>query len=215
MTNTPSVSGGSVNLGSVTVDTASTGTAGSGGNVLVVAHGGTINSGLISLGLINASSASLTGSGGTVTVVGQGGVSLDSINTAGATSGNVTISAATPQIVGGNVFIGGGSVSGPGSFQPSGGTFGGNISLNGITAPGANVTVATGNTGSISQNFGAAISGGFVNLAAGSGGIGTFFNAISTNATSLTATSSGLGQAFVDDTGPGCPDHRQQLWLCF
>jgi hypothetical protein len=97
---TANATGGSINLGSVVITTSASSSA---GNVLLVANGGTTNSGGVSTGDIDASSGS--GAGGNVQIIGEGAITVGNINTSGLNvggnnSGSVDIKVASSQIVG-------------------------------------------------------------------------------------------------------------------
>ncbi|MBX9718918.1 MAG: hypothetical protein K2X36_08750, partial [Microbacteriaceae bacterium] len=188
---TPST-GGSINLPAVSINLSGTAlppnTAG--GNLIAVAHGGSIT-----LGSINTSSSAV---GGSVSIIGQNGVTVGSINTVGSTaSGQIAISAADPTTNGTVVLTDGSLISG--SLEAIPGTFNNNIVLSGnINAGEALVSINTGGTGSISAPPGTSITAGELEMKAGTGGIGTPGAAIVTNAPFLSANS--IGDVFLSST---------------
>lgn len=91
----PSVTGGSVYLPRMSINVSSSATGSSAGDVLVLAHGGTQEAGMIALGAINASARA--GTAGSITLIGQGGVQTGALNAGGATGGGITITGAEPQ----------------------------------------------------------------------------------------------------------------------
>ncbi|GEM_PF-3363425 len=146
----PSGSGGSVNLGSVSVKTSGVAAGADAGNVTIVAHDGSpaASAGAVSIGGIDASAAS--GAAGAVTIIGQGG-SIDlngPITTGGAHAGAVTIAGGEPR-GSGSLSINNGTVSG-GAFQyfedpthaPVDVLVGGNIS-NTTAGVGASVSITS------------------------------------------------------------------------
>ena len=187
---TPST-GGSINLPGVSINLTGTGgpTGSAGGNLLAVAHGGSIT-----LGPVNTNSA--TGLGGSVTIIGQNGVNVGAINSTGTVPGPVQISAADSQTNGSTVISGGTLVSG--SFSPVAGTFNNNIVISNINAGTTAVTISTGGTGSITSPPGTSISAGTLIMTAGTGGIGTPGANIASSAAILSANS--IGDVFLSST---------------
>src|SRR5262249_32634520 len=81
--------GGSINLAGVSINLSTTGVDAHGGNLLAVAHNGSITLGSVTTAATGAGSIS-----GNVTIIGQNGVTTGAITTAGTTPGTVSISAA-------------------------------------------------------------------------------------------------------------------------
>jgi hypothetical protein len=95
----PSTTGGNINLTKVDIKTSSTSidpSNNTAGNIIMVAHNGTLNAGVISVGALTASSAN--GEGGDIKLVAAGGVNVSgAIQTSGYTKGgSVKIYGATP-----------------------------------------------------------------------------------------------------------------------
>ncbi len=188
---TPSTGGGNVSLAGATITTNSTVAGSSGGNVLVVASGGSTNAGAIILGSINSGAGGAGSVGGAVTIIAQGGVTTGAINTAAATSGPVTIISGAPQITGGAVSLINGTVTGAGSFSVSS-AGAGNISLGQVNAGSADIALTTGGVGSVAAP---SLAGGNVTLTSGTGGIGTQATPISVTANQVSATAGSSGNA--------------------
>ncbi len=150
-----------ITWGNVNINTSTTGAATSGGSVLAVATGS------VSLGAINSSANSGSGSGGSITVIGNG-ISIGAVSTSALNSGNVSINSAMPQTNGTQIKVINGLVLG-GSFVPTPGAFNGNIQVNAINAGNANITLATGGSGTISQAVNSTIAtSGILSLTSGS-----------------------------------------------
>jgi hypothetical protein len=181
--------GGSINLGTVNIDTATTKSGSTAGIVVAVAQNGSIDLGTIT-------STATIGSGGSITLFGQNGVTVGAINTSATSPGSVNISTGTPITVG-TTSVRNGVLSGGFATQAP---FAGAIALNGVNAGTSSVTVSTGGSGSISEPVGTNISAGSLTMAAGSGGIGGSSNSIITNATTLTANAGTTGSVFINDS---------------
>ena len=193
----PSSTGGSVELGLVTIKTGSSVTDGSGGNVVVIAHTGNNLGGSITLGTIDTSAngvGSVSSAGGSVQIIGQG-VTVGNINTSAITGGAVTIDSATP-MTNGTVVVTSGTIT-SGSFSPTAGTFSGNIVIGAINTGNAAVTLTTGGAGGVSgTSAGNGITGQSLALTTGTGGAGTFANPIYTTITQLTADAGTSGEVY-------------------
>ena len=191
---TPST-GGSINLPSVSINLSSNSSKAAGGNLIAVAHGGSIT-----LGSINTSADSATGIGGEVTIIGQNGVTVGAITSSGAPehSGQVSISAADSLTVSfeATVVENGSLISG--GFNTIPGTFNNNIVLSNINAGDATVTLSTGGTGAITAPPGTNITASALVMTAGTGGIGTSGAPISSNASVLSANA--LGDVFLSSS---------------
>src|SRR4029079_11624687 len=96
-----SATGGSVQLGGVSINTSTTAVDKNGGYITVGAFGSPTNPGVISLGAINASASK--GTGGRLLLIGEGGVQVNgAINTSGSVNGgDVIIAGTAPQSVDG------------------------------------------------------------------------------------------------------------------
>jgi hypothetical protein len=114
----PSLNGGNINLPSVAIDTSSSASGGvRGGSINIIAHDGTATTGagIVSIGAIKASSPS--GPSGNVLVAAEGAITANgTINTAGQSSGSISIEGGLPQ-AGGTVTFNNGTASGISSFQ--------------------------------------------------------------------------------------------------
>jgi hypothetical protein len=153
---------GSVNLGSVTINTSATGATGDAGDVVAVASNGSV-----SLGDITATSTN--GVGGNVLVVGQTGVNVTEINvTGGSAGGNIELSVSAPQIVGGPIKITDGAVEN-GSFAAGTTATAGNLLFRGTTGA-DEVTFRTG-SGTVNQIFGGVLRANTLNFLAGTGAV--------------------------------------------
>lgn len=169
---------GSISLGSVNINTSSTG--GIGGSVLAVANGA------ITLGTVNTSGAGIAGN---VTLVGTS-TTTGAITATGAIGGNVTITASAPQTVG-TVTVTNGSIT-SGSFAPTAAT--GNIFVNSINAGTGNINLTTGGAGLIVQLSGALSTIGAGQLTVNVGTSNIFMSVASSNL----ALSSTTGSAFIN-----------------
>jgi len=128
----PSSGGGSVTIGGAgTINTSSQ--SGNGGDVTIVTNGGSV-----AIGDIDTTGGMV---GGTVTIIGGTGIAASDIDTTGATgSGNVYLQTTNAEITPGpTLTIAAGIVTG-GSFY-AGGTGGGTIAVNDITAPTGTVSI--------------------------------------------------------------------------
>lgn len=163
---TANATGGSINLAGVNIDASSAGA--NGGDVLIVANGGTTNSGSITLGNIDASA---TINGGDIVVIGEGNITLGNLNnSAGTSTGSIGIAIATPVVTGtpqvlNGTLSGGGFDAGAlvGTGNVSVGTVDAGTGIFGITISGqtSSITVAnsvTAGTALLSSN------GGDINL---------------------------------------------------
>ncbi len=151
---------GSVNLGTVSINTSATGPTGDAGNVVAVASNGSV-----SLGAITATSTN--GVGGDVLVVGQTGVNVTDINvTGGSAGGNIELSVSAPQIVGGPIKVIDGAVE-FGSFAAGTTATSGNLVFRGTTGA-DEVTFRTG-SGTVSQTLGGTLRANTMNVIAGTG----------------------------------------------
>lgn len=165
-----SVTGGSIQLGTTNITTASTGILGDGGNVFAAASGGSVE-------LNNVDTSAALGAGGNVTVTGENGITVNgNINSSAIGSGNVSLAVGT-SVVNGQVLIGNGEMFGSGSIDfgaPTAGNIlvsgnlnagdasatllgalnaGETISVNGtLTADTLNVNAGDGNTTAVTSN---------------------------------------------------------------
>src|SRR5205807_10566925 len=96
------LTGGSVQLPLVSINTSSTATNAFGGRVMIGAYAGPTTPGVITIGGINTSSTK--GNGGSVTIIGEGGVQINgsiATNSTGtgtqANAGAVSVVAARPK----------------------------------------------------------------------------------------------------------------------
>lgn len=102
--------GGSIQLGTTNITTASTGILGDGGNVFAAASGGSVE-------LNNVDTSAALGAGGNVTVTGENGITVNgNINSSAIGSGNVSLAVGT-SVVNGQVLIGNGEMFGTGSID--------------------------------------------------------------------------------------------------
>ena len=175
-----SVTGGSIQLGTTNITTASTGILGDGGSVFAAASGGSVE-------LNNVDASSALGAGGNVNVIGENGITINgNINTTALGSGDVTLAVGT-SAVNGQVLIGNGEMFGSGSID-FGTATNGNISVAGnLNAGDGDVTLlgALGATDTIGVN--GTLTADTLNVNAGSGNT-TIVSSVVAN---LTSTSNG------------------------
>jgi hypothetical protein len=149
--NGATAAGGSILLPGLSVNTSSSAVTAlpqTGGNVLAVANGGTLNAGLIQLGTINTSGGT-NGIAGRITLIGSGGIKTGNITANGIRGGNVTIFAERPTIIGNAITLTGGQMRSGGSFgvtantTPDGAAIDveGTISSKGSVYRGGNITL--------------------------------------------------------------------------
>ncbi|MDZ4836956.1 MAG: hypothetical protein SGJ27_24500 [Candidatus Melainabacteria bacterium] len=173
---TATPSAGSVNATDLTVNTSATGAGNNGGDVVVIANGGSIQ-----LGNINANSAS--GLGGVVTIVGEQGVVVGDItNIGGGGTQSVLVASAKPQVFGAPQ-LDNGTISG-GSFGidalPTLTAF--DVTLGAISS--SEIIVKSGGVGGDSINLNGALSGTSIEIDASAGNLMlNFTNNIVANAT--------------------------------
>lgn len=205
----PSTGGGSINGANVTIDTSSSGSLKSGGNVLAVAQSGTTNSGSINLGSITTSST--TGIAGSVTVIGSGNITTGAITAVpgNGTANTVTVTAGNSAISG-TPTISRGSLTG-GGFALTTSTAG-DVALGAVNTGNGNLTVSSGtgdltfNGGLSGRQFALSTDGGVLTLTSGSilagtfaGGVGGIINIsagslVNPGTLVLTATGTGSGK---------------------
>ncbi len=196
--NNPNAAGGSISLGSATIKTGTSVDGANSGSVLAAAHAGSQNNGSVTLGSIDTSNTGIGGAAGSVTVVAQGGATLGAITTTGSTDGSISVSAATPEIIG-TISDQNGNFTGGGFVQPTPTTFSGNIVLSGISAGSASVTATTGAAGNITINDKSNISAGPVALTSGASGGLAIGKSVSLKSSTLTISAGSLGVAQGDN----------------
>ncbi len=109
-----SASGGNVDLQGVSLST--NGIAGfDAGNITLVAAAGNTAAGTVKTGAITAD-ATGGGDGGDILVIAQGGFTIGPVSNTGAAAGLISLNAATPLIVGGEIRVQNGEQAGPGQF---------------------------------------------------------------------------------------------------
>ena len=148
-----STTGGSIEMPKLSINTSSTaktvtgGIAPTGGNVLAVAHAGSVNAGVVTLGAINTAADPKVGAGGSVTIIAQGGINTGAISTKAATGGAVNLLAEQPTISGASVTISHGSMYGGGVFLGIDPNTVGTAAGAGISVTGAITTAGSVNNG--------------------------------------------------------------------
>jgi hypothetical protein len=185
-----SATGGSINLGTVNIVT--NGTGGNGGNVLAVAHTGSVlGSGAITLADVTSNGTI----GGDVNVIAQGALTVQDINVTGVTAGgNVSLATAVPSTGVGNTVLNGVLT---GTFT-AGANNGQTIAFNSITSSGAGDVTLTGNLNSAAPGT---ATGDVVTLNS-SDDIGvSAANRFAVNAN--TVTGSAVGDAFIRNLNAG------------
>jgi hypothetical protein len=139
---TANATGGNINMNGLIVNTSSG--ISNGGDVLLVANGGTTNSGSISIGDIDAS-GSVTG--GNVTVIAEGQITTGNITSTGTTGGTISLQVASPTVVGTPQILKG--VLKNGSFG-AGAVGISNITTGNLSAGNGTVFLRTAGAGSVS-----------------------------------------------------------------
>ncbi len=177
---------GSIMLGDTTILTNG---SSNGGNLVAIATGA------ITLGAVNTSGG--TGTSGSVTLIGNGITANGTIITSNPTPANagaITAYSGSATIVG-SVSVHNGAIT-SGSFAPNASLSG--VTLAGISAGTAPVTLTAGGTGAITSS--ATITAGTLTMTSGSVGIGSATANIITSAGIITATA-GSANVFITDTG--------------
>ena len=108
----PNATGGDIDLTGLVITTFANG-GGAGGDVTLIANGGTAAAGGIVTGLINSSAD--TGTAGEVLIVGEGNIITAQIFAIDSTGGNITIAVAQPTTTG-TITLANGELTGGGSF---------------------------------------------------------------------------------------------------
>ncbi len=169
--------GGSINLGGINILTNAS--AGAGGNVTLIANGGTLlGSGAIAIGAINASGSTI---GGNISMIGEGDITANGIIQSSG-SAIVDLAVAQPTRIG-TVTVGGGKLL-SGSFEVGSSTAG-DIALSGINNAASSITIRGANTALNTVTSSSSINANTLNLV----GLNGSFNFTSSAVATLNASS--------------------------
>ncbi|MBX3153361.1 hypothetical protein KF728_24595 [Candidatus Obscuribacterales bacterium] len=172
--------GGSIQLGTTNITTASTGILGDGGNVFAAASGGSVE-------LNNVDTSAALGAGGNVTVTGETGITVNgNISSVAVGSGNVSLAVGT-SVVNGQVLIGNGEMFGSGSID-FGTATAGNILVSGnLNAGDASATLRGALNAVDTITVNGTLTADTLNVNAGDGNT----TVVSSNVLNLNSTSTG------------------------
>ncbi len=181
--------GGSIQLGTTNITTASTGILGDGGNVFAAASGGSVE-------LNNVDTSAALGAGGNVTVTGENGITVNgNINSSAIGSGNVSLAVGT-SVVNGQVLIGNGEMFGTGSIDFGTATAGSILVSGDLNAGDATATLLGALTAVDTINVNGTLTADTLNVNAGDGNT----TVVSSNVLNLNSTSNGA-VAIQNNTG--------------
>lgn len=173
--------GGSIQLGTTNITTASAGILGDdGGNVFAAASGGSVE-------LNNVDTSAALGAGGNVTVTGENGITVNgNINSSAIGSGTVSLAVGT-SVVNGQVLIGNGEMFGSGSID-FGAPTAGNILVSGnLNAGDASATLLGALNAGETISVNGTLTADTLNLNAGDGNT----TVVTSNVLNLNSTSNG------------------------